>query len=141
MVVRDIARVLDVPYAEADAIAKMVPDDLNISLEEALAKSPELKQEVKSNPKAREIMEHGKVIEGMVRNTGKHACGIIIGDQPLTNLVPLTLQEGALTTQYAKGPVEDMGMLKMDFLGLKTLTVISDSQDNVRRTRNMLNSI
>jgi DNA polymerase-3 subunit alpha len=69
----------------------------------------------------------------MVRNTGKHACGIIVGDQPLTNLVPVTLQEGDLTTQYAKGPVEDLGMLKCDFLGLKTLTVIADAQDHIRR--------
>lgn len=139
MVVRDIARVLDLPYADADRIAKMVPDDLNISLDDALEKSEELAAEVRTNPVARRIMEHGKVIEGMVRNTGKHACGVIIGDQPLTNLVPLTLQEGDLTTQYAKGPVEDMGLLKMDFLGLKTLTIISDAQDNVRRTRDMPN--
>lgn len=137
MVVRDIARVLDLPYAEADRIAKMVPDDLNISLEKSLEKSEELAAEVRKNPVAKQIMEHGKVIEGMVRNTGKHACGVIIGDQPLTNLVPLTLQEGDLTTQYAKGPVEDMGLLKMDFLGLKTLTIISDAQDNVRRTRKL----
>jgi DNA polymerase-3 subunit alpha len=66
----------------------------------------------KESDKSGEIIRQGKVIEGMVRNTGKHACGIIIGDQPLTNLVPVTLQEGDLTTQYAKGPVEDLGMLK-----------------------------
>lgn len=135
MVMRDIARVLDLPYAEADRLAKMIPDDLNISLDDAIAKSSELATEVQRNPTAKSIIEHGKVIEGMVRNTGKHACGIIIGDQPLTNLVPLTLQEGDLTTQYAKGPVEDMGLLKMDFLGLKTLTIISDAETNVRRTR------
>ncbi len=136
MIVRDLARVNDIPYAEADRIAKMVPDELNISLEDAVNKSGELLTEVNTNPVANTIIEHGKVIEGMVRNTGKHACGIIIGDQPLTNLVPVTLQEGDLTTQFPKGPVEDLGMLKADFLGLKTLTVISDAQDNVRRTRN-----
>jgi len=135
MIVRDLARVNDVPYAEADRLAKMIPDELNISLEEAVRKSGELQQEVKDNPVARKIIAQGKVIEGMVRNTGKHACGIIIGDQPLTNLVPVTLQEGDLTTQYPKGPVEKLGMLKADFLGLKTLTVISDAQENVRRTR------
>ena len=134
MVVRDLARVLDIPYAEANRIAKMVPDDLNISLDDAVAKSRELHAEMSSNPVVKEIVRQGKVIEGMVRNTGKHACGIIIGDQPLTNLVPVTLQEGDLTTQYAKGPVEDLGMLKADFLGLKTLTVISDAQDHIRRT-------
>lgn len=136
MIVRDIARVLDLSYPEADRIAKMVPDDLNITLASALKKSAELRAETRSNPKAREIFEHGKVIEGMVRNTGKHACGIIIADQPLTELIPMTLQEGDFTTQYPKGPVEDIGLLKMDLLGLKTLTVIADAQDNIRRTRN-----
>ncbi len=137
MVVRDLARVLDLPYAEANRIAKMVPDDLNISLTDAVAKSHELSAEMNRNPVVKEIIRQGKVIEGMVRNTGKHACGIIIGDQPLTNLVPVTLQEGDLTTQYAKGPVEDLGMLKADFLGLKTLTVIADAQDHIRRTTGM----
>jgi DNA polymerase-3 subunit alpha len=133
MVVRDLARVLDIPYAEANRIAKMVPDDLNISLDAAVEKSGELRAEMESNPTVRQIIDQGKVIEGMVRNTGKHACGIIIGDQPLTNLVPVTLQEGDLTTQYAKGPVEDLGMLKADFLGLKTLTIIADAVDHIRR--------
>ncbi len=136
MIVRDLARVHDVPYSEADRLAKMVPDDLNISLEQSLERSSELANEEKTNPVARVIIEQGKVIEGMVRNTGKHACVIIIGEQILTNLIPLRLQEGDLTTQYAKGPVEDLGLLKMDFLGLKTLTVISDAQENVRRTTN-----
>ena len=135
MVVRDLARVMDVEYARANALAKMVPDDLNISLDDAVKKSLELQAEIQSDPIVAEIIEQGKVIEGMVRNTGKHACGIIIGDQPLTNLVPMTLQEGDLTTQYAKGPVEDLGMLKCDFLGLKTLTVIADAQDHIRRRR------
>ncbi|MCH8473877.1 MAG: DNA polymerase III subunit alpha [Opitutales bacterium] len=134
MVVRDLARVQNVEYAAADRIAKMVPDDLNISLADALEKSSELMQETRQNSVAGEIVRQGRVIEGMVRNTGKHACGVIIGDQPITNLVPVTLQEGDLTTQYPKGPVEDLGLLKMDFLGLKTLTVISDAQENVRRT-------
>lgn len=133
MVVRDLARVMDMEYADANRLAKMVPDDLNISLEDAINKSGELQQAIKADPKVAEIVRQGKVIEGMVRNTGKHACGIIIGDQPLTNLVPVCLQEGDLTTQYAKGPVEDLGMLKCDFLGLKTLTVIADAQDHIRR--------
>ena len=133
MVVRDLARVMKIEYAEANRIAKMVPDDLNISLDDAVAKSSELRQAMDQKAEVREIITQGKVIEGMVRNTGKHACGIIIGDQPLTNLVPVTLQEGDLTTQYAKGPVEDLGMLKADFLGLKTLTIIADAQEHIRR--------
>ncbi len=137
MVVRDLARVNDVPYAEADRIAKMIPDELNISIEDSVAKSGELQTEIRGNPVAGKIVDHGQVIEGMVRNTGKHACGVIIGDQPIQDLVPVTLQEGDLTTQFPKGPVEDLGLLKMDFLGLKTLTVISDAQDNVQKTRNL----
>ena len=137
MVVRDLARVNDVPYIEADRIAKMVPDELNISLEASVAKSGELQSEIRGNPVAGKIIDHGQVIEGMVRNTGKHACGVIIGDQSIQELVPVTLQEGDLTTQFPKGPVEDLGLLKMDFLGLKTLTVISDAQVNVQKTRNL----
>jgi len=139
MIVRDLARVNSVEYAEADRIAKMVPDDLNITLADALAKSTELQQEVKINPIAKLIIEQGQVIEGMARNAGTHAAGIIIADRPLTELIPVTLQEGALTTQYPKDPVEKLGLLKMDFLGLKTLTVIADAQDNVRRTRQQPN--
>lgn len=134
MVVRDLARVQGVEYAEADRVAKMIPDDLNITLQQSREKSGELATEIERNPIAAKIFQQGEVIEGMVRNTGKHACGIIIGDRPITDLVPVTLQEGDLTTQYPKGPVEDLGLLKMDFLGLKTLTVISDAQTNVRRT-------
>ncbi|WP_269540054.1 DNA polymerase III subunit alpha [Cerasicoccus fimbriatus] len=137
MIVRDLARVNDIPFGEADKIAKMIPDELNISLDDSVEKSAELRAEIKTNPIAKKIIEQGKVIEGMVRNTGKHACGVIIADQPITNLIPVTLQEGDLTTQYPKGPSEDLGLLKCDFLGLKTLTVISDAQENVRRLPGM----
>jgi DNA polymerase-3 subunit alpha len=134
MVVRDVARVLNLPYAEADKIAKMVPDDLNITLEEALAKSAEFRRESETNPIARKILEHGRIIEGMVRNVGTHAAGVIIADRPLSDFVPLIVQENAITTQFPKGPVEDLGLLKMDFLGLKTLTVIDDAVQNIRPT-------
>lgn len=137
MVIRDMARVNDVPFAEADKLAKMIPDELNISLDASIEKSKDLRDEIARNPVAKKIVEQGRVIEGMVRNTGKHACGIIIGDQPIHNLVPVTLQEGDLTTQYSKGPAEDLGLLKMDFLGLKTLTVISDAETSVKRIEGM----
>jgi DNA polymerase-3 subunit alpha len=132
MVVRDVARVRDVPYAEADKLAKMVPDDLNITLEQALEKSPEFREECEKNPIAKQIIETGKVIEGMVRNVGTHAAGVIIADRPLKELVPLTTQDGILTTQFPKDPVEDLGLLKMDFLGLKTLTVIAAAEKHIR---------
>ena len=133
MVIRDVARVRDLPYAEADKLAKMIPDDLNISLDDALAKSPELAGEYKNNPIAKQIVDTGRVIEGMVRNSGTHAAGVIIADRPLKELVPLTKQDGILTTQYPKDPVEELGLLKMDFLGLKTLTVISETEAHIRK--------
>ncbi len=134
MVVRDISRVNDLPFAEADRLAKMIPDEINISLEDAITKSEELRNEIERNPMAKRIIESGRVLEGMVRNTGKHAAGIIITDQPLENFVPLTLQEGDVTVQFSMKAVDKLGLLKMDFLGLKTLTVISDAVANVRRT-------
>ena len=135
MVVRDLARIRDLPFIETNRLAKLVPDDINISLEDALKKSNELREEVAINPQAASIIETGRVIEGMVRNSGKHACGMIIADRPLTDIIPVTMQEGDLTTQYAKDPVEKLGLLKMDFLGLKTLTIIDDAQKLVRKHR------
>lgn len=134
MVIRDVSRVHDLPFAEADRLAKMIPDELNISLADAIAKSAELRAELERNPVAQKIIAQARVLEGMVRNTGKHAAGIIITDQPLDNFVPLTLQEGDVTVQFDMNAVGKLGLLKMDFLGLKTLTVIADAVDNVRRT-------
>ncbi|MBE2212657.1 MAG: DNA polymerase III subunit alpha [Opitutaceae bacterium] len=134
MVVRDVARVHDLPFAEADRLAKMIPDELNISLEDSITKSAELRAEIESNAVAKKIIEAGRVLEGMVRNTGKHAAGIIITDKPLDEFVPLTSQEGDVTVQFDMAAVGKLGLLKMDFLGLKTLTVISDAVENVRQT-------
>jgi len=132
MVLRDLCRVHDIPYAEANRMAKMVPDDLKITLEAALQKSPELQQEVRRNPTAQQILEEGRVLEGMVRNTGSHACGILISDRPIEQHLPVCLQEGSLTTQFSMEPVGELGLLKMDFLGLKTLTVIADAERHVQ---------
>jgi DNA polymerase-3 subunit alpha len=135
MVIRDVARVHNLPYAEADRLAKMIPDEpLNITLDDAIAKSAELRAELERNPVAQQIVGQGRVLEGMVRNTGKHAAGILITDTPLEEYVPLTLQEGDVTVQYDMNAVAKLGLLKMDFLGLKTLTVIADAVENVRRT-------
>jgi len=134
MVMRDVSRVHNLPFADADRLAKMIPDELNITLEDSVTKSAELRDEVTKNPIAKKIFEQARVLEGMVRNTGKHAAGIIITDKPLDEFVPLTLQEGDVTVQFDMNAVGKLGLLKMDFLGLKTLTVISDAVDNVRRT-------
>jgi len=133
MVIRDVSRVHNLPFAEADRLAKMVPDELNITLEDAVTKSAELRDEVARNPVAKRIMDQARVLEGMVRNTGKHAAGIIITDQPLEEFVPLTLQEGDITVQFDMNAVGKLGLLKMDFLGLKTLTVIADAVAHIRR--------
>ncbi len=134
MVIRDVSRVHDLPYVEADRLAKMIPDELNIELKTAIEKSAELRNEIAGNPSAKKIVDQALVLEGMVRNTGKHAAGIIITDQPLEEFVPLTLQEGDVTVQFDMNAVGKLGLLKMDFLGLKTLTVIDDAVINVRRT-------
>ncbi|MDR2030016.1 MAG: DNA polymerase III subunit alpha [Puniceicoccales bacterium] len=133
MVLRDLLRVNDVPYGEANRIAKMIPDELGIDLSSAVERSPELRDELGRNGLLREIVAQGKVIEGTVRNTGTHACGMVIADEPTENLVPVILQDGNLTTQYSKDYVEKLGLLKMDFLGLKTLTVIADAEHFVRK--------
>ncbi len=134
MVIRDVSRVHNLAYAEADRLAKMIPDELNITLEQAIAKSAELRDEVAGNPVAARIFEQARVLEGMVRNTGKHAAGIIITDRPLEEFVPLTLQENDVTVQFDMNAVGKLGLLKMDFLGLKTLTVIADAVENIRRS-------
>ena len=133
MVIRDLCRVHDIPYSESNRIAKMVPDELNITIKSALEKSKELQNEAKINPKIGKILEDGLVIEGTIRNTGTHACGMIITEEPMECMLPVTLQDGALTTQYAKQAVEDLGLLKMDFLGLKTLTVIADTEQFIQK--------
>ncbi|HVU16206.1 MAG TPA: DNA polymerase III subunit alpha [Candidatus Didemnitutus sp.] len=133
-VIRDVSRVHNLPYADADRLAKMIPDELNIELESAIAKSAELRDTIAANPQAKKIVDQALVLEGMVRNTGKHAAGIIIADRPLSEFVPLLLQEGDITTQYAMEPVQKLGLLKMDFLGLRTLTIIQDAVDSIRRT-------
>lgn len=136
-VLRDLARVHGLTYSEGDRLSKMIPAELNISIEKSIEKSPELRAEIDANPIARKLISQAKVIEGMARNSSKHACGIIIGDRPLTDLVPMTLQEGDFTTQYAKGPVEELGLLKMDFLGLKNLTVIADAEEFIRKNHKL----
>lgn len=138
MAIRDLCRVYDIPYEEANRLAKMVPDDLGITIDGALEKSAELRSEQQRNPLIWKILNEGKIIEGMVRNTGTHACGIIISDQPTQDLVPVTIQDNSLCTQYPKEAVEQLGLLKMDFLGLKTLTVIDIAEQYIQQRPGMV---
>ncbi len=133
-VVRDVGRVMGLSYGECDRLAKMIPFDLKMTLEKALKQSPELKQAYDTEEATRELIDTALVLEDLARNASVHAAGVVIGDQPLVNLLPLKHDEdGGVVTQYAMGPVGDLGLLKMDFLGLKTLTVIRNTCEMVKR--------
>ncbi|MBI3852456.1 MAG: DNA polymerase III subunit alpha [Verrucomicrobia bacterium] len=135
-VVRDVGRVMGLSYAECDRLAKMIPFDLKMTLEKALKQSPELKQAYDTEETTRELIDNAFILEDLTRNASVHAAGVVIGDQPLVNLLPLKQDEsGAIVTQYAMGPVGDLGLLKMDFLGLKTLTVIRNTCEMVKQTK------
>jgi DNA polymerase-3 subunit alpha len=137
-VVRDVGRVMGLAFGDCDRLAKMIPADLKMTLDKALKQSPELKQAYETEEVTRELIETGFILEDLTRNASVHAAGVVIGDQPLVNLLPLKQDEdGAIVTQYAMGPVGDLGLLKMDFLGLKTLTVIRNTCEMVRQTRGM----
>lgn len=132
-VVRDVGRVLGWSYGDADRLAKMIPADLKMTLAKAREQNPELKVYLETDANAQQLWQYATFLEGLSRNAGIHAAGIVIGDQPLDNFIPLTRgSEDEVVAQFAMGPLTDVGMLKMDFLGLKTLTVIKDAVDFVR---------
>ena len=134
-VVRDVGRVMGLSYGECDRLAKMIPFDLKMDLTKALKQSPEFKEAYETEEVTRELVDTALILEDITRNASVHAAGVVIGDQPLVNLLPLKQDEsGTLVTQYAMNPVGDLGLLKMDFLGLKTLTVIRNTCEMVRRT-------
>jgi DNA polymerase-3 subunit alpha len=135
-VVRDVGRVMGLSYGECDRLAKMIPNELKMDLAKALKQSPDLKQAYESEEVTRELIDTAFVLEDLTRNSSVHAAGVVIGDQPLANLLPLKQDEdGTVVTQYAMNPVGDLGLLKMDFLGLKTLTVIRNTCEMVKRTQ------
>jgi len=135
-VVRDVGRVMGLSYGDGDRLAKLIPFDLKMTLEKALKQSPELKEAYQNEDVTRELIDTALILEDLTRNASVHAAGVVIGDQPLVNLLPLkTDEDGAIVTQYAMGPVGDLGLLKMDFLGLKTLTVIRNTCEMVKRTQ------
>jgi DNA polymerase-3 subunit alpha len=137
-VVRDVGRVMGLSYGEGDRLAKMIPFDLKMTLEKALKQSTELKEAYQNEDVTRELIDTAMILEDITRNASVHAAGVVIGDQPLVNLLPLKQDEsGTLVTQYAMNPVGDLGLLKMDFLGLKTLTVIRNTCEMVKRTHNV----
>jgi DNA polymerase-3 subunit alpha len=134
-VVRDVGRVMGLSYGEGDRLAKLIPAELKMDLTKALKQVPELKEAYDNEEVTRELIDTALILEDLTRNASVHAAGVVIGPEPLVNLLPLKLDDsGTLVTQYAMGPVGELGLLKMDFLGLKTLTVIRNTCEMVRRT-------
>lgn len=136
--IRDVGRALNIPYAEVDKIAKMVPTELGVTIERALELSADLVQAYRSDHNAQRILDIARAIEGMPRHASTHAAGVVIGKESLSRLLPLQrTSEGHIVTQFSKETVEDIGLLKMDILGLRTLTVIARAVEIIKQTQNI----
>ncbi len=138
-VIRDVARVMSMPYAEADKMAKLIPDELGITLEEAYKKEPAIKQLIESSPHAKRVWEFALALEGLNRNSGMHAAGVVMSNEELWHKAPLYRPAGEehLVTQYSLKYLEDVDLIKFDFLGLKTLTVIDDAMKLIKRNHDI----
>ena len=137
-VVRDVGRVMDMPYSEVDRIAKLIPAEVDMTLQRALEVQPELKKMVESNPAVEKLISYSQVLEGLSRHASTHAAGVVIAPSELTNFVPLyKSNKDEITTQYDMLGIEEIGLLKIDFLGLRTLTVIDDTSTRLRKDRNI----
>ncbi|MCL2487009.1 MAG: DNA polymerase III subunit alpha, partial [Oscillospiraceae bacterium] len=126
--IRDCARAMGMPYSSGDRLARLIPNELGITLQESLKKSPELREIYQQEPEFTRLIDMSMKAEGMPRNTTKHAAGVVITVDPVDSYVPLALSEGDVVTQYTKKPLEKLGLLKMDFLGIRNLTVIRDTE-------------
>ena len=134
-VIRDVGRVLDIPYARCDVIAKMIPAELHITIDKALTMNPELKKLYESDGEVRHLIDMAKRLEGLPRHTSMHAAGVVIASKPVDEFVPLSqAADGTITTQYTMTTLEELGLLKMDFLGLRTLTVIQSAQEMAEKS-------
>lgn len=135
-VIRDVGRVLDLPYAQCDAVAKMIPQELNITIDLALQKNPELKKLYDNDPVVQNLIDMSRRLEGLPRHTSTHAAGVVISPKAVDEFVPLCKgAEDSITTQYTMTTLEELGLLKMDFLGLRTLTVIQDAINLINKKR------
>ena len=135
MVIRDVARALDVPYAEADKLAKMVPMELHITIKKAIEQNRELQELYENDEATKNLLNIAMKLEGLPRQASTHACGVLITDKPVIEYVPLYVNEGTVEAQFIMTTLEELGLLKMDFLGLRTLTVISDTIKFVKQNR------
>ena len=131
--VRDVGRAMDIPYAACDRIAKMIPQELKITIDQSLLKVPELKKEYDSDETVKALIDMARKVEGMPRHASTHAAGVVITDRPVAEYVPLSLSDDAVVTQYTMTTLEELGLLKMDFLGLRNLTVIDDTAKMIKR--------
>ena len=138
-VVRDVGRVLDMPYARCDAIAKMIPGDLGMTLEKALKQSPDLRNAYNEDPEVKYLIDMSMRLEGLPRHTSMHAAGVVISRTSVDEYVPLSkAADGTITTQFTMTTLEELGLLKMDFLGLRTLTVIQNAVKAVEKNRGVV---
>ena len=135
MVIRDVGRALDVSYAETDKLAKMIPNELHITKKKALEQNKELRELYENDNTIKQLLDIAMALEGLPRQASTHACGIVITKDPVDTYVPLYVREGTISTQYIMTTLEELGLLKMDFLGLRTLTVIQDTINLVKHTR------
>ena len=135
MVIRDVGRALDVPYADTDKLAKMVPNELHITIKKAMKQNRELRELYEINEEYKKLLDIAMALEGMPRQASTHACGIVITKEPVDTYVPLYMRDNTVSTQYIMTTLEELGLLKMDFLGLRTLTVIQDTKDLVKQNR------
>lgn len=131
--IRDVGRAVNMPYGEVDYIAKQIPAELGITIDRALEISKTLKTEYDENPETRQLIDLARAVEGLPRHTSTHAAGVVISKEPITKYAPLLRNNDAITTQFTMLELEELGLLKMDFLGLRTLTVIRDSVDLIKR--------
>ena len=133
--IRDVGRAMNYSYAEVDKIAKMIPTVLGITIEKALDMNAELKAEYNDDERVRDLIDIAKSLEGLPRHTSTHAAGVVISSKPLVNYVPLQQNEGMIVSQFPMGTLEELGLLKMDFLGLRTLTVMNDTVQLIKQNR------
>ena len=131
--IRDVGRALSIPYNEVDVVAKQVPNELHITLDKALAINPELKKMYDEKPQVRELIDTARALEGMPRHASTHAAGVVITKDPVDTYVPLARNDEQMVTQFTMTTLEELGLLKMDFLGLRNLTVIADAEKMIRR--------
>ena len=134
-VIRDVGRVMDLPYAYVDSLAKMIPNELNITIDKALQMNPDMRKLYETDEQVKELIDMSRRLEGLPRHTSMHAAGVVICSRPAEDLVPLSRgADGSITTQFTMTTIEELGLLKMDFLGLRTLTVLRDAVKLVRQS-------